>query len=61
MKLEIGGKSKKQIQNRKQKYIFDSRQYETVIWWKYYTGKASIIEAEEDRSNLLENLVEFNI
>ena len=32
-----------------------------MIWGKYYTGKAGIIEAEEDRSNLLENLVEFNI
>ena len=26
-----------------------------------YTCKASIVEAEEDQSNLLKNLVEFNI
>ena len=44
-------------------YTYDFQQYETIRSFgeSIYTSKASIVEAEEDESNLLKNLVEFNI
>ena len=44
------------------KNIYDFHQYETVRYFgeSIYIGKASIVETEEDQSNLLKNIVEFN-
>ena len=44
------------------KYIYDFQQYETIRSFgeSIYTHKASIVEAEENQSNLLESLVELN-
>ena len=44
-------------------YTYDFQQYETIRSFgeSIYTSKASIVEADEDESNLLKNLVEFNI
>ena len=43
-------------------YIYDFQRYEATRFFGYsiYTLKANIAEAEEDRSNLLKNIVEFN-
>ena len=43
-------------------YIYDFQRYEATRFFGYsiYTLKANIAEAEEDRSNLLKNRVEFN-
>ena len=43
-------------------YTYDFQQYETIRSFdeSVYTRKAIIAEAEEDQSNLLENLVKFN-
>ena len=43
-------------------YTYDFQQYETIRSFdeSAYTRKAIIAEAEEDQSNLLENLVKFN-
>ena len=43
-------------------YIYDFQRYEAMRFFGYsiYTLKANIAEAEEDRSNLLKNIVEFN-
>ena len=45
----------------KQKNIYDFQQYETIRSFgeSIYTQKASIVEVEEDQSNLLKNIVEF--
>ena len=42
--------------------IYDFEQYETIrpFGENIYHCKAIIVEAEEDQSNLLENLVKFN-
>ena len=44
------------------KYTYDFQQYETVRSFgeSIYTHKASIVEAEDDQRNLLENITEFN-
>ena len=43
-------------------YIYDFQQYETVRSFResIYTQNISIVEAQEDQSNLLKNIVEFN-
>ena len=43
-------------------YIYDFQQYETVRSFgeSIYTQNISIVEAQEDQSNLLKNIVEFN-
>ena len=43
-------------------YTYHFQQYETIRSFdeSIYTLKASIVKVEEDQSNLLENLVEFN-
>ena len=60
MKLE--NKKRKLKKQKAKKYTYDFQQYETIRSFSesIYTRKASIVEAEEDQSNLLENLVEFN-
>ena len=42
-------------------YIYDFQQYKTMrsFYESIYTQEASIVEAEEDQSNLLKNIVEF--
>ena len=47
----------KDLKFETENYIYDFQQYETI---KIYHCKAIIVEAEEDQSNLLENLVKFN-
>ena len=44
------------------KYIHDFQQYETIRYVSdiNYTCKISLVEAEEDLSNQLNNIVEFN-
>ena len=43
-------------------YIYDFQQYETIRSFgeSIYTQNISIVEAQEDQSNLLKNIVEFN-
>ena len=43
-------------------YIYDFQRYEVMRFFGYsiYTRKANIAEVEEDQSNLLKNIVEFN-
>ena len=43
-------------------YIYDFQQYETVRSFgeSIYTQNISIVEAQENQSNLLKNIVEFN-
>ena len=43
-------------------YIYDFHQYETIRSFddSIYTRKSNMVEAEEDRSNILKNIVEFN-
>ena len=47
---------------RENKYKYDYKQYETTSSFveSTYTGKIATDEAEEDQSNLLKNIVEFN-
>ena len=59
-------KYKEKIKREDLKYqtkkdTYDFQQYETVRSFgeSIYTRKASIVEVEEDQTNLLENLVEF--
>ena len=50
------------LEYKTKKYTFDFQQYETIRSFgeSIYTCKASIVEAEEDQSNLLKNIVEFD-
>ena len=43
-------------------YIYDFQQYETIRSFgeSIYTQNISIVETQEDQSNLLKNIVEFN-
>ena len=43
-------------------YIYDFHQYETIRSFddSIYTRKSNMVEAEEDRSNISKNIVEFN-
>ena len=43
-------------------YIYDFQRYKAMRFFGYsiYTRKANIAEVEEDQSNLLKNIVEFN-
>ena len=52
----------KDLKHEAKKYTYDFQQYETIRSFaeSLYTCKASIAEAKEGQSNLLENLVEFN-
>ena len=47
---------------RANKYKYDLQQYEITRSFgeSIYTGKITIDEADEDKSNLLKNIVEFN-
>ena len=47
---------------RDEKLQYDIKQYETVRSFGeiIHTRKTNIVEAEEDQSNLLKNMVEFN-
>ena len=47
---------------RENKYKYDYKQYGTTSSFveSTYTGKIGTDEAEEDQSNLLKNIVEFN-
>ena len=47
---------------RANNYKYDFQQYETIASFgeSIYAGKITIGEAEEDQSNLLKNIVEFN-
>ena len=55
-------KLKKEFKIWDKKYTYGFQQFETIRSFSdnIYTGKITIIEAERDQSNLLENLVEFN-
>ena len=61
----MGGKNfEKDLKHekKKKKYICDFQQNETIRSFgeSIYTRKAKIFEAEQDQSNLLQNIVEFN-
>ena len=47
---------------KKQKTLYDFQQFETIRSFgeSIVRGKITISEAEEDQSNLLRNMVEFN-
>ena len=53
---------RKNIEIWNKKYTYDFQQYEGIRFFdeSIYTRKASIVRAEKDQRNLLENLVEFN-
>ena len=57
-----GKNKRKDILYKANKYKCDFQQYETIRSFSesIYSGKITIDEAEEDQSNLLENMVEFN-
>ena len=44
------------------KYMYDFQQYEKIRSFgnSIHTGKANVVKAKEDQSNLLHNIVEFN-
>ena len=47
---------------KQKKHIYDFQQYEKIRSFgeSIYTGKAKLVEAEEDQSNLLKDIVEFD-
>ena len=59
-KEKIRRRDLKQIYEKK--YIYDFQQDETITSFgeSIYTCKAEIVEAEEDQSNLLKNIIEVN-
>ena len=52
----------KDLKNETKKYIHDFRQYETIrpFGESIQSCKANIVKAEEDQTNLLQDIVEFN-
>ena len=63
MKLKNGRKNFfKRFKIWNKKYICDFQQNETIRSFgkNIYTRKAKIFESEEDQSNLLQNIIEFN-
>ena len=52
----------KDLKCETKKYTCDFEQYETIRYFgdSFYTRKANIVKTEEDQSNLLKNIVEFN-
>ena len=53
----------KELKYKTNKYLCDFQKFETIKSFGdiIYTGKINIDEAEMDRTNLLENVVKFNI
>ena len=65
MKLKNGEKFNRndlKYEKKKKKTLYDFQQFETIRSFgeSIVRGKITISEAEEDRSNLLRNMVEFN-
>ena len=53
---------RKDLKYETKKHIYDFQQYEKIRSFgeSIYTGKAKLVEAEEDQSNLLKDIVEFD-
>ena len=53
---------RKDLKYETKKHIYDFQQYEKIRSFgeSIYTGKAKLVEAEEDQSNQLKDIVEFD-